>query len=179
MDLANQITHACREQLYAAIDKLGLPQWAAQTTCIDTQLKGRAAGKFVYRKLGWLSKPRLTLSFNLQAATLDPERMLGEVIPHELAHLAVALRYPNRRLRPHGPEWRALCLELGGSGEVYHRLDTTHAYRQRRWQYRDSLGALHQLTTTRHNRLQAGQRYRVNGSGAELSAAGLVAELGD
>lgn len=86
-------------------------QW--QTPRIVWYQRGRAAG---------LAYPaqcliRLSLPLSLQ----NPQELLHDTLPHELAHIvAVRLHYP-QRIRPHGKEWQAVC-----EGLVGHRLQRTH-----------------------------------------------------
>lgn len=50
---------------------------------------------------------------SLAAFLLDaPKALFTEVLCHEAAHAAVAELYPYR-VRPHGPEWRALMRTAG------------------------------------------------------------------
>jgi len=55
---------------------------------------------------------------------------------HELAHLVAYERNKRRRIRPHGPEWRRACEELGIAGETAgHRLPLPGRTMQRQWRY--------------------------------------------
>lgn len=55
---------------------------------------------------------------------------------HELAHLVAFERAGRRKIRPHGPEWRRACRELGIAGEsASHRLELPGRTMKRRWLY--------------------------------------------
>lgn len=55
---------------------------------------------------------------------------------HELAHLVAFERAGRRRIKPHGPEWRRACVELGIPGEsASHRLNLPGRMIRRRWSY--------------------------------------------
>lgn len=55
---------------------------------------------------------------------------------HELAHLVAYERVGNRRIRPHGPEWRRACCDLGIPGErVGHSLPLPARTMRRKWRY--------------------------------------------
>ena len=55
---------------------------------------------------------------------------------HELAHLVAYERAGNRRIRPHGPEWRRACCDLGIPGErAGHSLPLPARTMRRKWRY--------------------------------------------
>lgn len=99
------------------------------------------------------------------------EETLSDVIPHELAHFAVDQMYLRRR-KPHGPEWRKVMQSLGiADPSVTHVKDVSHLAirRQTRHAYRCDC-QLHQLTSTRHNRVLKGiQQYQCRRCGSQLS----------
>lgn len=56
---------------------------------------------------------------------------------HELAHLIAHARAGRQRIRPHGPEWRQACADLGIPGEpVHHDLPLQGPKQERRHFYR-------------------------------------------
>ena len=165
---------AATEQLVARAElQWGLPASWRQLLQISCCLRGRAAGKVEVR---WRGRQPLQvrLRLNLAAARLDWRQMVEDTIPHEVAHLLVMSQPRRFNQQPHGNDWRLLCIALGGSGNTRHQLPLSPARRCRQWQYRDSQGQLHLLTSIRHHRLQQGQRYRVRASGAWLEASGLL-----
>lgn len=122
-------------------------------------LQGLAAGRCVIRPAR--GGPGVLIRFNARLLS-DPalfRHALAEVAPHEVAHGAVACLGPHggRPPRAHGPEWRALCGLLGGSGETTHRLPLPRARRQRQFEYRLPGGELVWLGAVRHRRLQEGR----------------------
>lgn len=168
---------AATEQVVARAElHWGLPANWRQLLQISCCLRGRAAGKV---EVHWRGRQlqRLRLRLNLAAARLDWRQMVEDTIPHEVAHLVVMSQPTRFNQQPHGADWRQLCIALGGSGNSRHQLPLLPARRCRQWQYRDSQGQLHLLTTIRHQRLQQGQRYQVRASGAWLDASGLVAAV--
>ena len=55
---------------------------------------------------------------------------------HELAHLVAYERAGRRRIRPHGPEWRMACCDLGIPGErAGHNLPLPTRTIRRKWRY--------------------------------------------
>lgn len=116
---------------------------------IRFDLKGRAAGQVV-----WRSGQMPHLRYNLTMALLQPEAFLTETVPHEVAHLVVGRCFP--KARPHGSEWRSVMTFFGidEAARCHHfRSAEKTVTRQRRWHYRCDCGD-HQLSTTRHNRVQ-------------------------
>ncbi len=47
----------------------------------------------------------------------DEEKVLREVVPHEVAHIFAAAWFKDYG---HGTAWRQLCIEAGGTGDTYH-----------------------------------------------------------
>lgn len=128
---------------------------------IAFDLQGLAAGHCVIRPAR--GGPGVLIRFNARLLS-DPalfRHAVAEVAPHEVAHGAVAClgRHGGRRLRAHGPEWRALCRLLGGSGDTTHRLPLPRARRQRQFEYRLPGGELVWLGAVRHRRLQEGRAH--------------------
>jgi len=91
----------------------------------------------------------ITLRFNLQGAQADPDHMLNDTVPHEIAH---AVAYLLGEDNGHGAGWKMVCKALGGSGDRCHKVAVKSA--QREWLYVASCGTEVKLTTVRHNRLQ-------------------------
>ncbi|HSG87890.1 MAG TPA: SprT-like domain-containing protein [Pseudomonadales bacterium] len=90
--------------------------------------------------------------------------MLGETLPHELAHLVV-FHLRRRPVQPHGALWQEIMREwFEVEPERTHRFDVdgVRARRQRRWRYRCPCRE-HVLSTVRHRRALAGTRYLCRG----------------
>lgn len=85
---------------------------------------------------------------------------LASTVPHEVAHFIVHETRGRRRVRPHGPEWRRWMAFFDADPAVTFDLDLTGVprRRQRTHAYRCPCRA-HELSTTRHNRVQRGNRY--------------------
>lgn len=83
---------------------------------------------------------------------------LDGTVPHEVAHFIVHEVYGLGRTRPHGQEWQALMHYFGADPEVTFKLDLEGIpqRRQRTHPYRCGCRE-HQVSTTRHNRMQRGQ----------------------
>ncbi len=69
----------------------------------------------------------------LQAISQDE---IERTFLHELAHLVAYERAGRRRIRPHGPEWRRACCNLGIPGEkAGHTLPLPTRTIRRKWRY--------------------------------------------
>jgi SprT protein len=129
-------------------------------------LTGQTAGQ-----VRWERRRPPVLRFNLSLAAGHLDDFLAVTVVHEVAHLAVAACHP--RARPHGPEWRAMMQLLGVTEPTRcHDYTPVPARRQRRWAYRCGCRE-HQLTTTRHKRVEAGAvRYHCRVCGGPLHPVG-------
>jgi len=99
-----------------------------------------------------------------------------------LSHFGILARFGLRRLKPHGVEWRELVTLLGGTPRATYRQNTADipVRRQRRYTYYCDCRE-HEVSTTRHNRMQAGNaQYRCrfcNGDLKELPVTGQLASM--
>jgi SprT protein len=115
-------------------------------------LTGRSAGQVRFTP----GRPPL-IRFNLSIAAEHPEAFIDETVAHEVAHLVTTACFPGAR--PHGPEWRSVMGSFG-----WHDPPRCHSFtvpqvqvrRQRRWRYACSC-RVHQLSTTRHYRVETGR----------------------
>ena len=159
-----------RDLLALAFAHFGLGLRALE---IRFDLRGRAAGQARYSARGpWI------IRYNAILLRENPESFLAETIPHEVAHLVTFLRH-GPRVRPHGPEWRAIMAQLGAKPERCHRYDLSRipGRATRVFTYHCACGE-HQLTSIRHHRILAGQTYLCRrcaaplrpGSGARVGA---------
>jgi len=131
---------------------------------LSFDLRGLSAGQAVWRR----RLPPL-LRFNLDIATRHSDDFLEHTVAHEVAHLITAACHG--RTRPHGPEWRKVMHYLGIDDPCRchtYALDESRIRRQRRWSYSCACSR-HELSTTRHNRIQnRGQRYHCRRCGGAL-----------
>ncbi len=79
------------------------PGLAAQTRIEISSRLTRSLGRC------YPDKRLIRIASHLEAA---PDRLLQEVLCHEMAHLA-ARELHGRNVRPHGPEWKALMTSAG------------------------------------------------------------------
>ncbi|MBK9130244.1 MAG: SprT-like domain-containing protein [Gammaproteobacteria bacterium] len=128
-------------------------------------LKGRASG--MYR----VQRGIRVIRYNPWLFARYPEDSLAVTVPHEVAHYIVDCLYGLHRVRPHGPEWRAVMNAFGvnTSATTRYDLDGIPMRRQRRYTYRcDCL--VHQLSTRRHNLILRGvASYHCRRCGGHLS----------
>jgi SprT-like family. len=62
------------------------------------------------------AKPLVLVRINKSAVEQNLERVLDDVIPHELAHIVCMLRPQYGHSHNHDAGWQAVCKRLGGSG---------------------------------------------------------------
>jgi len=107
---ADRIPETLRPQVVRWAQLWGLPGLADEVTVEFSRRFRRSLG------LCWPSEARIRLAAFLQEG--DPA-LLDEVLCHELAHVAAyrlhgsRTRLRRRRIRPHGPEWKALMVQAG------------------------------------------------------------------
>jgi SprT protein len=58
------------------------------------------------------------IDYNFKMVKENLDDYIKIVIPHEVAHILNF--YPNQKRKPHGKEWKSLCIKLGGTGERCH-----------------------------------------------------------
>ena len=141
---------------------------SAPAVDVHCDLRGSMAGQAVR-----LGPGHWKVRFNPVLAAANRQAFMDEVVPHEVAHV-VAVSCAGRRIRPHGPEWQAAMRALGITEPR-----RCHAFavpddirrRQRRWSYRCGCRD-HDLSTTRHNRVQRGVAYYCRLCGDRLVKAG-------
>ena len=137
-------------------------------------LRGRAAG--MYR----VQRGARTIRYNPHIFAKYFADGLAETVPHEVAHYVTDVLHGLHRVRPHGPEWRAVAQALGATPRASGRYDLSGIplRRQALFDYRCAC-ALHQLGARRHGRAQRGEAgYVCRRCGAPLEFAGARARGG-
>jgi predicted SprT family Zn-dependent metalloprotease len=144
-------------KLNQASEKYG----ALPSVAISFDLTGRAAG-MAGRKNG-----QYYIQFNKAAIQMDWDHLFNDTIPHEVAHI---VQFFYKHLadpqilkgkrgwvnQAHGPKFKQICRELGGSGDRCHTIALPKAKVKtiRRHIYTDNLGREVKFTTVTHNRVQ-------------------------
>lgn len=126
-------------------------QRAFRPVTVSFDLRGTTAGMF--RAHG----RRREIRYNPWIFAKHWEYNLEGTVPHEVAHFVVHEVYGSGRVRPHGEEWQALMQYFGAEPEVTFKLslDGVPQRRQRTHPYRCACRD-HEVSTTRHNRVQRG-----------------------
>jgi SprT protein len=131
-------------------------------------LRGTAAGQ-----ARWSAGLRPVLRFNLTLAGASTSRFLEQTVAHEVAHLVTAACFG--RTRPHGPEWRAIMEFFGLPNATRchnYPVPPSTNRKQRRWSYACGCQT-HQLSTTRHRRIENGRAtYHCRRCGRQLRLLG-------
>jgi SprT protein len=129
-------------------------------------LSGSSAGMYkAYGKRRWIR-------FNPWIFAKYYDINLKDTVPHEVAHYIVDQVY-GRRAKPHGEQWQALMAKFGADPGVTFNLDLSGVPRrsQRTHPYNCQC-EVHQVSSTRHNRIVAGKgRYYCRKCEGELQYA--------
>ena len=164
-DVWERLQLATRERLEQAGELLKQHGKTLPEVNLHYDLRGRSAGQ-----MRCYTDGRMEIRYNLELAYLQPEDFLARTVPHEVAHLVTWVLY-GKAVRPHGPEWQEVmrCFGVEDASRCHrYEVPQQSVRRQRRWTYRCA-GREHQLTTTRHNRVQFdGQRYECRECGGRL-----------
>ena len=118
---------------------------------IKFDLKGRVSGMFV------VSRTEKVIRYNEIIFSHFFDDALVNTVAHEVAHYAVHEVWGNKRnkIKPHGAEWKSVMAMLGVKPEVTSHYDVSGLplHQQAQFQYA-CICMDHQLSTTRHNRVQ-------------------------
>lgn len=128
-------------------------------------LKGSAAGQYQGGSLP-------CIRYNPLIAAQVFEDFIARTVPHEVAHYAVEKSFPGKRVKPHGLEWQSMMRAFGLEPSVRHTYDLSRVpvRRQRRYMYTCDCRE-HQLSATRHNRVQYREAsYLCNQCGSKLKS---------
>ncbi len=146
------LTHAC-------IDTAA--QWFGRSfeyIPVNFDLGGRTAGQFRYHcRRG---QRHYQIRYNPWVFAVDLAHHQSDTVAHEVAHYIVHLLHP--RAKPHGREWKTLMQRFGATPKATSHYDTrgVPVRQQQRHTYRCGCsGVHHELSTTRHLRIQQGTRY--------------------
>lgn len=98
-----------------------------------------------------------SLRFNRELLLTQPRHFLHHTVAHEVAHL-VAYVMHGARIRPHGPQWRAVMEFFDADPSRCHNYPARPSRRLRQYSYYCGCRR-HRLTSIRHNRARRGVRY--------------------
>ncbi|MDF1816202.1 MAG: SprT-like domain-containing protein [Verrucomicrobiales bacterium] len=110
---------------------LGMDAVADKVTVVWNKRLRTTAGR-AYSNLAKIElNPRLQL---LSEEKMEQE--INQTFLHELAHVVAHARNLNRRIQPHGPEWKEACADLGIPGEERcHSLNLGRTTRRKNFAY--------------------------------------------
>lgn len=130
-----------------ACARLGVPGFADEVAvAFNGRFTARMGDAHLERRLIRLSAPLWP-----RAGEHEHRR----TVLHELCHLVAHARH-GRRIRPHGPEWRALMETLGADASRCHYIDRTGLRRVRPRQLARCACRTHALGAVRAERLRRG-----------------------
>lgn len=99
---------------------------------IGFNLRGKTAGMVRYHRRGPNPIVR-DLRINIDLLERFPKKIIGETVPHEVAHIVARHIHPGRNFRPHGKEWKAVMQDMGQQPRRCHTLHTFPARMRRVW----------------------------------------------
>ncbi len=114
------------------------------------------------------------VSFNQEIAATNKDRF-DRTIAHEVAHIIAYKVYGESG---HGRIWKSVFASFGFEPTRCHtyNMENVKVRRQRRWEYSCNCNTgFHQMTTTKHNKIQRGVRYMCVACGTPLEFAQEVA----
>lgn len=128
-------------------------------------LRGQSAGMF--KRVG----ERRWIRYNPWIFAKYFEDNVRDTVPHEVAHYIVEAVYGTRAGKPHGPRWQSVMAVFGASADVTFGFDLEGIPQRRQRTHRYVCDCrVHEVSTTRHNRMQRGVgRYHCVVCGGELS----------
>ena len=99
---------------------------------------------------------------------------LSGTVPHEVAHYVVHQLYGLHRVKPHGPEWRAVMADFDADARVTGDFDLTGIPQRTQRRFRYTCGCRdHEVSTRRHNAVLRGKaRYACRLCDSELIFSG-------
>ena len=116
---------------------------------VHFDLSGTSAGMFK------LEGKRGQIRYNPWIFAKYFDENLHDTVPHEVAHYIVHAVYGERRIKPHGLEWRYVMQEFGIDPAVTFDLDLDGVPQRRQRTHLYHCGCReHELSSTRHNRVQ-------------------------
>jgi len=116
---------------------------------VKFDLKGKSSGMFVVKQ------NKYYIRYNEMIFSAYYDDSLINTVAHEVAHYVVYSMHGLRKVKPHGAEWKHVMSVFEVKPEVTSDYDVTHIplSQQRRFEYSCACKS-HQLTTTRHNKVQ-------------------------
>lgn len=162
--LIEQARRLTRDHLCRGAGHFGIP---VPRIDLRFDLRGQAAGQVRFPQKG-----RPVIRYNPALLLENGETFLNRTVPHEVAHV-ITYRLHKGRVRPHGPEWKAVMAVLGADSSRCHDYAVDHlkARRLTRYAYHCDCRE-HALTSIRHKRILAGQTYFCRACGQALAAGG-------
>lgn len=153
-DIKDRVEQQLTDKIAIAESRYGIS--IKQPTVTYTK-RGTTAGTANYRT--WV------IDLNPILLNENVEEMIGDTVPHELAHLIDYQLYPEnfdvrygQKRSLHGPTWKSIMVALGCSPDRCHNMDTSRAKVRRKAQYTyvcDGCGNELTMGPVRHKKEQA------------------------
>lgn len=142
----NQVIHQTRHYIEVANQQHGL---SLTDIKIKFDLKGRTSGMFMVRNgLTCIRYNEIIFSHYYGDSLIN-------TVAHEVAHYVVHSIWGLKKVKPHGKEWKRVMVMFDVQPDVTSRYDVSGLPLRRQTQHDYSCGCMtHQLSTTRHNKVQ-------------------------
>lgn len=135
--------------------------------------KGRTAGQARWSKDKHTGVITQNVEFSVEAIGIEWDDMVGDTIPHEVAHIVDCFINGPYRKQKHGRRWKAIAAVLGCGGKRCHSYSVTPARKRRRqdrFEYIGSCGTSIWVTRTMHNKIQRGTTRIIRATGGKITA---------
>jgi SprT protein len=142
-------------------------QYPMPETRLSYDLKGKVAGT--------ANSSKNLIRINYVLLKENTEHFIKQTLGHEYAHLITDNLWLSDLIsKPtaHGREWKKVMRQLGLPPDRCHSYDTTNSStkKQRRWKYTcGCTGRPHMISTTIHNRIKGGRKYRCQRCGKPIT----------
>ena len=104
------------------------------------------------QRAGTVNPAKKEIRLNKELCLKFPEKMINEVLVHEIAHFVTFSVSPNAK--PHGKEWKYVAKTLGlDNPKTTHNMPTTKARKVKGYFYKCGCNT-YKLSSIRHNRIK-------------------------
>ena len=119
---------------------------------VNFDLRGKCAGMYQ------VSRKHRRIMYNPWLFAKYYQDSLSDTVIHEVAHYIVDCLYGFQRVKPHGPEWKSIMVDLGGIPRATGNYDLSGIPVRQYQRFAYVCGCrTHQLTIMRHRKIQLGR----------------------
>jgi predicted SprT family Zn-dependent metalloprotease len=145
-----QAVSKCKEIFELAKVKYGVD---LSNVSVRFDLKGCVAGRAGWKGSKGDSKREYFMQFNLDLLQREPNEMIHDTIPHEIAHIVCCMKPELGSGHDNG--WTRVCITLGGSGNTTHDMAVVYG-KGTTYEYTTDTGNKVRLNDRHHAHVQLG-----------------------